>query len=394
MKILVAGRNYTSRLGMIRAVGQLGFDVIVIKTVRKLPQNEKKARDIDYYSKYVKGYYFALEPDRENLISVIKNVRSSDSKNIIIPVDDYVASTIDGCSDDLKDDFLFPSIDMRQGAINHLMDKDTQKRLAKESGLSVASGKVINVQNGLYDLPDDIKYPCFPKPQISYKGNKKCMKCCYNEADLRGAIDEVLKTNKNCPFVVEDFIEIEKEYATLGFSDGKNVVIPGMIQLLKDGSGSHKGVTLLGKLLPPEDFSDFLSKIKSFILKTGFVGLFDVDSYVANNVFYFNELNLRFGASGYALTAVGINLPKLLINTLIGKHMGECLLVNNESLFVNEKVAYEDYKGGYITKKNYNSYLKKADIAFIRSDEDKGPYKEFRKRQNYISIISFFRKFL
>ena len=33
-KVIVIGRNYTSRLGMIRAVGMAGYDVTVIKTNR------------------------------------------------------------------------------------------------------------------------------------------------------------------------------------------------------------------------------------------------------------------------------------------------------------------------------------------------------------------------
>ena len=32
--VIVLGRNYTSRLGMIRAAGMAGYDVVVIKTER------------------------------------------------------------------------------------------------------------------------------------------------------------------------------------------------------------------------------------------------------------------------------------------------------------------------------------------------------------------------
>ena len=49
--VAIIGRNYTSRLGMIRAVGKLGHHVIVIKTTRVLPQKYRGAKDIDGYSR-------------------------------------------------------------------------------------------------------------------------------------------------------------------------------------------------------------------------------------------------------------------------------------------------------------------------------------------------------
>ena len=59
MKVVVIGRNYTSRLGMIRAAGMAGHYVIVIKT-----NGRPGSKDIDAYSKYTKEYLFAKEPNR------------------------------------------------------------------------------------------------------------------------------------------------------------------------------------------------------------------------------------------------------------------------------------------------------------------------------------------
>lgn len=384
-RIIVIGRNYTSRLGMIRAVGKLGYEVIVISTVYKLPDVKSKTKSIDYYSKYVKQYLFALEPNRENLISVLLSIpQEKNQKDIIIPVDDYAASTIDLYLDKLKDRFLFPNIEGRQGAITRLMDKNLQKEIAKKSGLYVANGWSVDVKHGQYSLPVDIHYPCFPKPQVSFMGNKRCMKRCDNEAELRQSMDEVLRSNPECPFVIEEYINIEREYATLGFSDGETVVLPAMIHLLRDGSGPHKGVTLQGQILPASQYHGFLSQVKNFIKGLHFVGLFDVDSYESNGKIFFNELNLRFGASGYAITASGVNLPELLVRKLLNVTYTEPSDIKCSSLFVNEKVALDEYAGYYIDRIAYRSFIETSKITFIQSKDDVAPYVYFKRKSKRI----------
>lgn len=373
-KVIVIGRNYSSRLGMIRAVGMAGYDVIVIKT-NGLPDS----KDIDAYSKYVKEYHYAKEPNRDELISVLLTLKSDKNKTIIIPVDDYAASTIDDNIDLLKDSFLFPNINMEQGAINRLMDKNLQKELARQAGLNVAKGWVLNIMNHTYTLPSDIIYPVFPKPQISFKGNKRCMRKCNDETELRKVLNDVA-SQRDCPMLLEQYIEIDKEYALLGVSNGDDVIIPAKIHMLESGKGPHHGVTLQGQIFPINTDEDYLDYLKHFIQSLHFSGLFDIDLYESDGVMYFNELNLRFGASGYAVTATGINLPQFFLESL----KGGCRNLNNmrvkECLFVNEKVACDDYNNGYISISDYKEKISQSNICFIKSIEDNGPYEEFLSR--------------
>ena len=384
-KVVVIGRNYTSRLGMIRAVGMAGYGVIVIKT-----NGAPGSKDIDAYSKYVKDYLYAREPNREELIKVILSLKSDKEKTILIPVDDYAASTIDEHIDLLKKDFLFPNIGMEQGAINRLMDKNIQKDLARKAGLNVANGWVVDIKNHTYSLPDDIEYPVFPKPQISFKGNKRCMKKCKDETELRRVLDDVAR-QRDCPMLLEQYIEIDKEYALLGFSDGVNVEIPGMLQMLESGKGGHRGVTLFGKIFPVDN-TNFLNQLKQFIQSQRFVGLFDIDAYENQGVIYFNELNLRFGASGYAVTSSGVNLPQCLINNLLEAKSCICGKVQSETSFVNEKVAYDDWYDGFISTKGYESFISKADFTFVKSDIDLKPYEIFMSQS--FSTKKRFKRFV
>ena len=376
--VAIIGRNYTSRLGMIRAVGKLGHHVIVIKTTRVLPQKYRGAKDIDGYSRYVDNYLYALEPDRNNLLKVILSLKKTTSEKVIlIPVDDYAASTIDENIVILKESFLFPNIGMQQGAVNSLMDKRTQKRVAYASGLNVAGGWTIYIKDGKYSIPDDIRYPCFPKPQISFMGDKRCMRKCSNKEELKTVMDEVA-SQRDCPMLIEEFFDIDKEYATLGFSDGKTVVLPAMLRMLQDGRGPHKGVTLQGEVIPSCEFEEYFRQLRELILDTGFIGLFDVDSFESGGKLYFNELNLRFGASGYSITYMGVNLPHLLINHLLGleNDYSKCQ-IRQKAIFVNEKVVNDDYEEGYIDKRMFADYLNSACFRFIQSESDPMPWQMF-----------------
>ena len=373
-KVVIIGRNYTSRLGMIRAAGMAGYDVAVIKT-NGLPES----KDIDAYSKYVTDYLYAKEPHRDELMSVLFSLKTDKNKTIIIPVDDYSASTIDENLDLLKADFLFPNIKMKQGAINYLMDKNVQKKLASQAGLNVTKGWVVGIDNRHYSLPSDIVYPVFPKPQISYKGDKRCMIRCNNETELRRVLDDVA-SQRDCPMLLEQFVEIEKEYALLGVSNGKDVIMPAMIQMLKSGSGAHRGVTMVGQVLSTDQYQEFIDQLKEFISSLHYCGLFDIDIYECNGHLYFNELNLRYGASGYAITVSGINLPQYFVSALNGQKWDHSDYVIKESIFINEKVAFEDYCNGYISHSTYKECIAKTDCCFVKSDNDINPYVAFISR--------------
>ena len=376
-KVVVIGRNYTSRLGMIRAVGMAGYDVTVIKT-NGLPET----KDIDAFSKYVKEYLYAKEPNREELISVLMTLKSDKGKVVIIPVDDYAASTIDENIDLLKDNFLFPNINMEQGAINRLMDKDYQKILARQAGLNVADGWVVNIKNHTYTLPSDIVYPVFPKPQISFKGNKRCMRKCDNETELRQVMDEVA-SQRDCPILIEQYIKIEKEYGVLGFCGQDRIETPGLVEKNLIGEGGHKGVTKVGIVTPLVKKGDLYERIQKFLKLINLTGLCDIDLYEHNGMIFFNELNLRFGAFGYSIICAGVNLPKLMVEYLFHNILSS---TQNEiypkTVCLSEKVNYDDYYNGFYGIKRYKQINEMTDKTFLKNEDDPMPYKVFMS-QNF-----------
>lgn len=386
--VVVIGRNYTSRLGMIRVLGKCGFRIFVVNT------NKNKKKKIDAYSKYVSKYVFSPEPDRAGLVDTLMKLRVENEKSVLIPVDDYAASVVDNGIDILRDSFVFPNIEMCAGGINKIMDKDFQKQLAKEAGLKVAEGWTVDIKNHMYELPSDIKYPCFPKPQVSFMGNKQCMRKCSDEKELRMVLDSVA-AKLDCPIIVEQYVEIEKEYGVLGVAVDGNATTPGLVEKIMIGDGAHKGVTKVGVVTALEKNKDLAQNIHKLILSTKLTGLFDIDLYENNGCIYFNELNLRFGAFGYSIFCAGANLPEYFVRTVLHQNVNSSLtLAREKTVCISEKVNADDYLAGFYDYKEYKRLNEFADFSFLKDGEDFYPYAVFKRNLMKRRVKRFMKRML
>lgn len=386
-KVVIIGHGYTSRLAVIRSVAQIGCEitVIVITGYKRDGKTLNTKKPIDCYSKYVSQVFYSARQDEMGLIQLLLDkCTDPQQKVIIIPDSDFSAAVIDKNQEILKEYFLFPHIHHTPCAVVEWMDKMKQKNLAIEVGLNVASSSVISIKDKHFDIPNNINYPCFTKPLATIVGGKQILKKCCDKNELREILDKA-GSIADMQVLVEDFKSIEKEYAVLGFSDGHDAIIPGVIQVL-ELAHRHFGVACQGKVMPVDGFEDLIAIFKQYILKIGFVGVFDIDFYQSDGNFYFGELNLRIGGSLYAFTKMGVNLPGMMVKCLSGENIGSMSKEIKESaVFVNERMCIDDWYFYYISTKEYYKMRESSNISFIQEKDDDGPYKaykrEFRKRQ-------------
>lgn len=389
-KVVIIGHSFSSRLSIIRSVAKIGCEitVIVMTGYKRDGKTLNIKKPIDCYSKYVRNVYYCLRNDKDTFIHILLE-RCADPKQkvLLIPDSDDTVVAIDNNRERLKDHFVFPYISKGSGSIEYWMDKAHQKVLAREIGLNTAeSQQVIDIDDGRYIISSNLTYPCFSKPLATMNGGKGGMRRCNNVNELEDAINEYIITRtKTGKILVEDYKEINKEYALLGFSDGKDVVIPGIMHLLVI-SKKNKGIALQGKVMPVDGFEELIEKFKQLVLQIGFVGVFDIDFYESGDIFYFCELNFRFGGSGYAITKMGVNLPVMMVRFFYGENIkGMNKQITGEAIYINERMCLDDWKCGYISLNEYRNYLKTADIRFVPDKDDSYPYlmykKEYRKRQ-------------
>ena len=380
-KVVVIGHGYTSRLGVIRALGKAGYEVVVVvMTGYNKDGTLNTTKPIDCYSKYVSEVHYCFS-DKEKLITLLLERCTDPNQKVVLFTDsDFSEAAVDENQERLRDYFLFPHINHQTGAVVAWMDKVRQKETARHVGLNVAEGWIIDVTNGEYTIPEEIKYPCFPKPLATIVGGKGGLRKCNTEEDLKSVVASLSQKKTTISILVEEYKEIETEHALLGFTDGKEVVIPGIIQTMSLANGGHFGVAKQGKIMPTTGFEDLVERFKQFVLQTEFVGIFDIDFYKSDGRYYFCEMNFRYGGSGYAYTAMGVNLPDMLVRSLTGKSIeGMQRQITKEAVFINERMCKDDWAGNYITTKEFLQLMRTADVSFVLDKEDPGPQKVFYK---------------
>lgn len=372
-RVIIIGHGFSSRLGMIRTFGEMGCEVYVVAL------GGGRRKPIDCYSKYVSRVLYSRQGDRAGLVELLlRECVEADRKPVLVPDSDFAASTNDLSMDRLSEHFLFPHIDHTQGKIVYWMDKLHQKDLAREVGMNVAPGCLVRIIDGKYEIPEGVQYPCFPKPLASAYGGKRGLKKCRDEKELRALLDAL--DVKRIDVLVENFIEIGHEYAVVGFADKEGVVIPAVIYLAHKGLGGHVGVAKIGQLLPCSGFEKLLGLFEEFVRRTHFTGLFDIDFYESEGTFYFGEMNMRYGASGYALYKAGINLPKLLLQSLSGLPLDKPSVLTTPLFYMNERVCIDDWFGGHSSTAEFCREMKSKDLGFVYNPGDPEPYRVMKNR--------------
>ena len=376
-KVVVIGHSFTTRLGIIRSVAEIGCEVTVIDIAYYKLSNPSKP--IDCYSKYVNQViFFDRKYGREGLVQLLlEKCVDKNLKPIIIPTSDFTAVAID--NEVIRKHFLVPYINNTISSIEYWMDKAHQKRMAIEAGLNVAGSIVVSQNEGVFVLTDEVKYPCFTKPLSSIEGGKRCLRRCENKTELREVLN-IAEKNGIKGILVEDYLKIDEEYAVLGFSDANEVVIPGVIKFVK-GCQSHKGVAMIGEVLPIDGFKEIVDKFARFISSIGFVGLFDIDFFKCQGEFFFGELNLRIGASGNAITQMGVNLPAMFVKSMLGEGTDDFKKeITASATYINERMCMGDWLAGMISTKTLHGILNSGDIQFVRDEDDTRPQRELAKK--------------
>ena len=387
-KVVIIGVSYSSRLSLARAIGVLGCEITIVAwsaTKNDIPP-------IDSYSRYVNRTLFCKKEENAFIKLLKEQCTDIEQKVILLPDCDFSVSIVDKHLEELRPFFLLPHIHNTQGAIVEWSDKTRQKELASKLGMNVVKSIVIDIKDGQFTIPNNIQYPCFPKALASVSGGKAGMFRCNNVEDLNRSLTDIITRKRvDARVMIEDYMEIDKEYAVLGFSDGVNVSIPGVIQFLK-GSKTQPGIALQGKIMPIFGFEDIIEKFKSFVRSIGLLGLFDIDFYQCGDKLYFSELNLRYGGSGYSVVKMGVNLPAMFVNCLCGNDLSNWdKQIINESVYINERIASNDLLRGYISLTEFKNLFNQSDIFFIRDDKDSEPYKVFRMTL-FRSYIRYFIK--
>ena len=114
--------------------------------------------------------------------------------------------------------------------------------------------------------------------------------------------------------------------------------------------------------------------MEEFVRKSVFVGLFDIDFDRSEGLYFFGELNLRIGGSGFAIIKSGINLPEMLVRNLMGKSLeGMKKEITTQSTYTNERICIENWYAGFLTHREFFSIFRCRGISALSCKQDRHP---------------------
>ena len=367
--IVIIGQNYCTSLGLIQAAGEAGYGVGVVH----ISAHPVKRRPLETKSKYVVDYMIVSNrTDEQQVLSLlISRFSSTIRKVVLLPSDDFCAALLDRNLEELERYFFLPNSRHTAGGIIRCMDKGRQSKMAIEAGLSTAKCWVIrlDIENAPI-IPDDMVYPCITKPLTSIGSHKTFIRRCDNRGELEVILYEIIR-EKPCPILVEEFLVIDNEFTVPILAAGEDVFIPAFLKKNLTGAGVHKGVTIAGTVISSGQYPHVVNSMMRMVRNAGLQGIFDIELLQNRDKFFFNELNLRNGAAGYALTRAGINFPAMWIYYCLNHQLPEHTLHFKEGLtFINDKAVIENYSAGYMEWRDYRKTIHSVDFRFLSDSGD------------------------
>ena len=372
--VIILGDSYSMSLGLIRALGEKGYSIKLLRKTNRM----KESKTPEEVSKYV-VQTIRVSKQKESILNGLSQLSDEKEKVLIIPGDDASALFLDENASVLSERFFLPAMQKTPGKLSSFMDKIEQKRVARLCGLPVAEGEYYSTDsNSRKKAVENVSYPCFIKPLISAGISKNIIGSCNSPEELNSKMKQA--EEEGCGEVlIEEQLDVIKEYVCNGLALDNNVYLPSCIVVARRGVGRRKGVTAEGTVYDSDILGDFKNRLEKFVSSLGLVGLFDIELMVCKDGIYFCEMNLRNGATGYAVTMAGANLPGILADFVYKGTLPHAVKLKKQITFVSEKVEMDCFLDGNISLSQFRKNLSPEKYRFIKDAKDKKPNRTLRK---------------
>jgi carbamoyl-phosphate synthase large subunit len=241
---------------------------------------------------------------RENPDGVIVHLGGQTPLKLAIPLEERGVRII-GTSPD--------SIDLAE-------DRERFRDLVEELGLRQPESGIARSQEEAIRIANEIGYPIVVRP--SYVLGGRAMEIVYTEDSLRRYIREAVRVSPNLPVLIDKFLKDAKEVDVDAVSDGKKVVIGGVLEHIEE-AGVHSGDSAM--VLPPFSIEarvikEIKRQTRELALALKVRGLVNIQFAVKDNVVYILEVNPRASRTvPFVSKAIGVPLAKLGTKVMIGK---------------------------------------------------------------------------
>jgi carbamoyl-phosphate synthase large subunit len=209
-------------------------------------------------------------------------------------------------------------------SIDRAEDRKRFKELLHKLGLKQAeSDTAMSVEEAI-SAARKIGYPVMVRP--SYVLGGRAMEIVYDENSLQEYMKRAVKASPEHPVLVDKYLEDATEVDVDAVSDGKAVVIGGVMEHIEE-AGIHSGDSACS--LPPHSLNkDIVKEIerqtKSLARELDVIGLMNVQFAVKGHDIYILEVNPRASRTvPFVGKATGVPLAKIAAKVMAGRTLEE-----------------------------------------------------------------------
>ncbi|AFO57692.1 carbamoyl-phosphate synthase large subunit [Natrinema sp. J7-2] len=293
----------------VRALRELGIDAYVVN-------NNPETVSTDYDTS--DGLFF--EPITAEEVADVAEATGADGVMV-----QFGGQTSVNIGEPLEDELQRRGLDCEVmgtsvEAMDLAEDRDRFNALMAELGIAQPKGGTAFSEEEALELAHDISYPVLVRP--SYVLGGRAMDVVYNDDELETYIEEAVRVAPDKPILVDDFLEDAIELDVDAVSDGRNVIIGGIMEHVET-AGVHSGDSAC--MIPPRSLDEAtIARVREVTediaaaLKTK--GLLNVQLAVRDGEVYVLEANPRSSRTvPFVSKATGVPIAKLAAKVMAGE---------------------------------------------------------------------------
>ncbi len=220
-----------------------------------------------------------------------------------------------------------PILGTTADAIDRAEDRERFDQLLTRLRLKRPRGGIAKGTKDAFAVADEIGFPVVVRP--SYVLGGRAMEIVHSREELARYMTVALEAVSDAEtqtILVDEFLKDAIEVDVDCVSDGKEVVIGGLLQHIEE-AGIHSGdssMALPAHALPPDVLATLRSSTRSLALELGVVGLMNVQFAVRGSAVYVIEVNPRASRTiPFISKAIGVPLAKIAAKVMAGATLRE-----------------------------------------------------------------------
>lgn len=308
----------------IMAIKEMGYDAVIINNNPETVSTDFNISDRLYFDPlYIEDVLSIIE--KEKPVGVIVQFGGQTALNLSQKIHEMG----------------IPILGTTLENIDRAEDREKFEELLQKLDIIRPLGQTVNTAEEAMNLAHKLGFPLVVRP--SYVLGGRAMQLVFNAQELENYISEAVKINPEHPVLIDRYI-IGREIEVDAISDGKNIVIPGIMEHL-ERAGVHSGDSIA--VYPPQTLSqdiknEIIKITEKIALGLEAKGLVNIQYVVSKGQVYVIEVNPRASRTVPFLSKVtNIQMAQVATKCILGKSLkdqGFDTIYPEENDFVSVKV--------------------------------------------------------